>query len=132
LVEVPVAAGEILGRRFPLGGGGYFRLLPWAVIRKQFHKMEDAGRPATVYCHPHEFDPDAFAQLPFRVPLRLRLHQGIGRRAFPGRIEKLLTEFRFGPIRDLIHGHVVKTGSAQRSTLVPPAATYSHPVVNTA
>ena len=118
IMELPVATGEICGRRFPMGGGGYFRLLPWPIISWQIHRMEAAGKSATIYCHPHEFDPDAFNELPLRVPLRIRLHQSLGRRSFARRIENLLTQFSFGPIRDLIRGTVIT--HAERSSISEP------------
>ncbi|MCC7290548.1 MAG: DUF3473 domain-containing protein [Phycisphaerales bacterium] len=102
LIEVPVACGELAGRRVPLGGGGYFRLLPLPFIRRRLMVLEAAGTPAVLYCHPHEFDADALRELPVPIPLATRLHQGLGRRGFPRKIAALLRAFRFGPIRELI------------------------------
>lgn len=102
LIEVPVACGDLLGRRVPLGGGGYFRLLPLPFIRRRLMVLQATGRPAVLYCHPHEFDADALRESPIPIPLATRLHQGLGRRGFPQKIAALLRRFRFGPIRDLI------------------------------
>ena len=33
LLEIPVTTTELFGRKWPGGGGGYFRLLPYAVSR---------------------------------------------------------------------------------------------------
>lgn len=102
LIEVPVACVDWLGRRVPLGGGGYFRLLPLSLIRRRLMVLQATGAPAVLYCHPHEFDADALRESPVPIPLATRLHQGLGRRGFPRKIDALLHEFRFGTIRDLV------------------------------
>ena len=86
----------------PIGGGGYFRLLPLSLIRLGLARLERRGIPAVLYFHPYEFDPDAFAELDLPVPWRTRLHQGLGRQGFAEKVRNLLDEFPFGPIRDLL------------------------------
>jgi polysaccharide deacetylase family protein (PEP-CTERM system associated) len=59
LIELPVTTVEIAGRRVAAGGGGFFRILPfafsnWAVAR--VNNRDD--RPAVFYFHPWEIDPD--------------------------------------------------------------------------
>ncbi len=58
LLEVPVSTVEWGGRRLPCGGGGYFRLYPYALSRwalRRVNRLE--GRPAVFYFHPWELDP---------------------------------------------------------------------------
>jgi polysaccharide deacetylase family protein (PEP-CTERM system associated) len=58
LLEIPVTTARVLGRNLPAGGGGYFRLAPYAVSRwaiERVNRLE--GRPAIFYCHPWEIDP---------------------------------------------------------------------------
>jgi len=102
ITEVPVTVGKTLNRHFPLGGGGYFRLLPSRIIIAQIKRLDKSRTPSILYCHPHEFDPEAFAELPFKVPVTRRIHQGLGRRSFARKLESLLGEFSFGPIGDLL------------------------------
>ncbi len=102
LIEIPVATVRYLGRRFPLGGGGYFRLLPYGAIRMGLNKLRRRGTPAVIYMHPYEFDPEIMHGSGGVVPLRMRLHQGIGRRGFASKIRSLLDEFDFGPMGDLL------------------------------
>ena len=45
------------------------------------------------YCHPYEFDPDEFAHLGHPLPLKTRLHQGLGRRGFERKFRQMLREF---------------------------------------
>jgi polysaccharide deacetylase family protein (PEP-CTERM system associated) len=58
LIELPVTTFELGGRRFAAGGGGFFRLMPyalsnWAVAR--VNRRDE--RPAIFYFHPWEVDP---------------------------------------------------------------------------
>lgn len=45
------------------------------------------------YCHPYEFDPDEFKYLKIPLPLKTRLHQGLGRRGFKNKFRQMLREF---------------------------------------
>jgi polysaccharide deacetylase family protein (PEP-CTERM system associated) len=105
IVEFPVATVRLLGRNWPVGGGGYFRLLPLAVTRAAIAALERRGRPAALYLHPWEFDPGqprqkASAWKSFRHYLNLA-------RTLP-RLEALLRRFRFTTLRSVLedHGHL--------------------------
>ena len=102
LVECPVAAWRIAGRTIPIGGGGYFRLFPYFVIRRGVRQFARQQQPVTIYMHPYEYDPVEFSKLDYPVPWKTRLHQGLGRRRFPGKVDALLADFPFGTMRDMI------------------------------
>ncbi|MCK6551935.1 DUF3473 domain-containing protein [Myxococcota bacterium] len=69
LWEIPPTTIRVLGRNWPVAGGGYLRLLPVrAVARALEHVVEREGLPAFVYVHPWEIDPE--------IP---RWHQGFAR-----------------------------------------------------
>jgi polysaccharide deacetylase family protein (PEP-CTERM system associated) len=93
LVELPVATLKVLGRCYPVAGGGYHRLLPFPLIRWVIEKTVLAGEVFMAYCHPYEFDPDEFAHLGYPLPLKTRLHQGLGRRGFEAKFRQMLREF---------------------------------------
>ncbi len=101
ILEVPVAVWGFGRGRLPVAGGGYFRLFPHSMIRAGLRSIASAGRPAVVYCHPYEFDPDELAGYA-DVSRRLRLTQGAGRRTFATRIRSLLTSFSFGTLADVL------------------------------
>lgn len=101
LVELPIATIDLFGRRWPVAGGGYHRLLPWFIIRWAARRSLRCGEPFVSYCHPYEFDPGEFNSLAFRVPLKTRLHQGLGRGTFQAKFEKLLTGFEVAFACDL-------------------------------
>ena len=102
LVEAPVACFDWLGKRRPVGGGGYFRLWPYWVIRKAWRQLEAVGRPGIVYFHPYEYDPVEMRAYQVTVPLARRIHQGIGRKGFPRKIDNLLRDFRFGAMDEVL------------------------------
>ncbi|MGE1070885.1 DUF3473 domain-containing protein, partial [Pantoea agglomerans] len=59
LVELPVTTAKLGKRTLAAGGGGFFRLLPYGFSRWAIRQVnEQAGRPAIIYFHPWEIDPD--------------------------------------------------------------------------
>ncbi|MBM4017300.1 MAG: DUF3473 domain-containing protein [Planctomycetes bacterium] len=102
IVEAPIACFDCLGGRRPVGGGGYFRLWPYAVIRRAFRQMDRDGRPGVIYFHPYEYDAAEMAVYRGKVPLAMRLHQGLGRRGFARKVNRLMTDFQVGPLRDVL------------------------------
>ncbi|MGM0644766.1 MAG: XrtA system polysaccharide deacetylase [Thermodesulfobacteriota bacterium] len=56
--EIPVSNTRIGGKVIPLGGGGYFRLFPFAVFRKGIKAVLKDSNAFVFYAHPWEFDPD--------------------------------------------------------------------------
>jgi polysaccharide deacetylase family protein (PEP-CTERM system associated) len=56
--EFPPPVWKVLGCAVPVGGGGYFRLYPYALTRRGLRAINAAGRPFAVYLHPWELDPD--------------------------------------------------------------------------
>lgn len=94
LVELPLATLPMLGRRLPVAGGGYHRLLPWPFIRYAIARTIESGESFVAYCHPYEFDSDEFSHLSFSLPWKTHLHQGLGRRGFEVKFRKMLQEFK--------------------------------------
>jgi polysaccharide deacetylase family protein (PEP-CTERM system associated) len=57
LIELPVTTVELAGRRFAAGGGGFFRLLPYALSNWAIGRVNGADqRPAIFYFHPWDID----------------------------------------------------------------------------
>ncbi len=80
LLELPPATWRVLGANLPVGGGGYFRLFPLAVMRRGLAQTLRQGQPpvAMLYFHPWEFDPDQ-ERLPLRRLNRFRTYVGLSR-----------------------------------------------------
>ncbi|MBY0528424.1 MAG: DUF3473 domain-containing protein [Gemmataceae bacterium] len=57
LIEFPPPVWRPFGMRVPVGGGGYFRLYPYALTRWGLRSINQAGQPFAAYLHPWELDP---------------------------------------------------------------------------
>lgn len=95
LAEIPPATIHRLGVTLPAGGGAYFRLLPYGLVRGALREAERRQVPATFYIHPWELDPDQ-PRLDVSLSTRIRHYGGLA--TTESRLRKLLNEFRFAPI----------------------------------
>ena len=111
LCEFPPLTLDWLGRRLPVGGGGYLRLFPLWLLMMGLRQQERRGWPGCVYVHPWEVDPDQPRQRAglwrgFRHYVNLRrtlpkLDRLLQRRTFVG-LEEALDQVRGKlPARDL-------------------------------
>ena len=92
LLEVPITTVQMMGRNLPAGGGGYFRLLPYALSRWMMAKVnQDDGRPALFYFHPWELDPGQPRPEGLGAKARFRHYINIDR--MEGRIAQLARDF---------------------------------------
>lgn len=92
LVELPVTTAKLGQRTLAAGGGGFFRLLPYAFSRWAIRQVnEQAGRPAIIYFHPWEIDPDQ----PRRTdaPLRSRLRHYTNLSVMAPKLRRLTRDF---------------------------------------
>jgi polysaccharide deacetylase family protein (PEP-CTERM system associated) len=105
LVEFPVSTYPLLGRNWPIGGGGYFRLLPGALHRGLFASLERLGRPTATYLHPWEVDPD---QPRVDAPVMKRFRHRVGLGSTLSKLDAFLQRFPSVPMEDLLvaHGHL--------------------------
>lgn len=72
-LEIPVTTAELGSKRLAAGGGGFFRLLPYAFSRWAIRQVNERdNRPAVIYFHPWEIDPDQprVANAPVKSKLR--------------------------------------------------------------
>ena len=94
IAEVPLATVKGVGRRWPVSGGGYARLLPGPILSRLLRKAARQAGPVTVfYCHPYELDPGEFGRTGLDIPWKVRLHQGLGRGRAAGKLRRLLATF---------------------------------------
>jgi polysaccharide deacetylase family protein (PEP-CTERM system associated) len=95
LYEIPPATVRAVGLTLPAGGGAYFRLFPYGVVRRALRDAAAAGTPGTFYLHPWELDPDQ-PRLAVGRLTRIRHYGGLG--GVARKLERLLREFRFTAI----------------------------------
>lgn len=101
ILEAPLATVRAFGRNWPVGGGGYHRLLPGFASR-YFARRVMSDAPFVFYCHPYEFDVFELKEIPVRVPLTVRFHQGAGRRWFDQRFRDFVRCFGGQPMRQML------------------------------
>ena len=108
LIEIPVTTAEWAGRRMAAGGGGFFRILPYAVSHWALRRVnQHDARPALTYFHPWEIDPDQprVANAPLRS--RLRHYSRFG--AMRGKLRRLLGDFAWGRMDALAAREAART-----------------------
>ena len=95
LVEIPVTTAILGGKRVAAGGGGFFRVLPYAFSRwaiRQVNRREE--RPAVFYFHPWEIDPDQPRVGNAPVKSKLRHYTNLDKMA--EKLGELVHEFEWG------------------------------------
>jgi polysaccharide deacetylase family protein (PEP-CTERM system associated) len=112
LLEIPVTTARLLNRNWPAGGGGYFRLMPYALSRSLIRRVNEAeGRSAVFYFHPWELDPGqprvSGTSLKTRFRHYLNLH-----RTEP-RLRSLLRDFRWGRVDRIFLDRTAQARDAQ-------------------
>jgi len=116
IVELPASTVRIGSTNYPIAGGGYFRLFPYAATKWGISRVNTRdGEPVVLYIHPWEVDPDQ-PRLEASRTTRLRHH--VGMNTTMDKLRLVTTDFSFGPISDVLDAR------AQRA--VPSAARLAH------
>jgi polysaccharide deacetylase family protein (PEP-CTERM system associated) len=106
LTEFPIGTVRFLGQNLPIGGGGYFRLLPYDVIQRGIQRVNVRDyQPVMFYLHPWELDPEQ-PRPPMAWHHRFRHYVGVER--VTGKLSQLLAQFRFGTARDVLEAPVCR------------------------
>jgi polysaccharide deacetylase family protein (PEP-CTERM system associated) len=111
LLEIPATTVRLFNRNLPSGGGGYFRLMPYALSRwllKQVNQRDH--KPAIFYFHPWEIDTRQPRVAGISRKTRFRHYVNIGR--MEGRLKQLLLDFKWGRM-DQIFLNPITSGAAQ-------------------
>jgi len=107
LIEFPLSTVRVLGINLPMCGGGYFRLLPYSIIRSALTRINSEKAPAMIYMHPYEFDSQDLAS-PLSgdeslSPKILRITQNFNRARSEIKLRNLLKDFTFSPAAEVLH-----------------------------
>ena len=102
IVEFPLSTYKTGNVNIPVSGGGYFRLIP---LHLYFYFIKQILRkhPFIFYMHPYELNHKEFEEIGFKVPFFTRLHQGIGRKNYSFKIEKLFETFEITTMREVFY-----------------------------
>jgi polysaccharide deacetylase family protein (PEP-CTERM system associated) len=100
LIEVPITTLRMFSRNLPSSGGGYFRLLPYALSRWMLQRVNNRERESAIfYFHPWEIDTGQPRIPGIDNKTRFRHYLNIGR--MEGRLNRLLHDFRWGRMDDI-------------------------------
>jgi len=102
LLEIPVTTAVFAGKRLAAGGGGFFRVLPYAFSRwaiRQVNRQE--RRPAIFYFHPWEIDPGQPRVA--GAPLKSRLRHYTNLELMAPKLRQLIDDFEWGRMDLLAH-----------------------------
>lgn len=103
LLEIPVTTLRMMNRNLPSSGGGYFRLLPYALSRWMLQQVNSGdGASAIFYFHPWEIDAGQPRVAGINAKTRFRHYVNIGR--MERRLEQLLADFRWGRMDEIFLG----------------------------
>ena len=99
IIEFPLTVLRCAGLNIPIAGGFYLRTLPlWFLIRGM--KRVNRDRPAIIYIHPWEL----YSKTPrMNAPLKSRFIAYNGINSTFKKLETLLQEFSFVPVRELLN-----------------------------
>jgi polysaccharide deacetylase family protein (PEP-CTERM system associated) len=119
LLEFPIGTARLLGVNLPIGGGGYFRLSPFALVRLGIQRVNaHEQRPVMVYLHPWELDPDQ-PRPAMAWHHRFRHYVGVHKHA--AKVDRLLAHVRFGTARQVLEMSTQPTASVHQITPAIPA-----------
>ena len=100
LIEFPIGTSRLLGVNLPIGGGGYFRLLPAVLTRRGIQRVNsDEGQSVMFYFHPWELDTN---QPRPPMPWYHRFRHYVGIRRQEAKLSQLLQHFRFSTARKVL------------------------------
>jgi polysaccharide deacetylase family protein (PEP-CTERM system associated) len=100
LIEFPIGTFRLGGVNLPIGGGGYFRLLPGGLVGAGIRRVNTVeGRPVMFYFHPWELDPGQ--PRPAMVWHR-RFRHFVGQHRQEAKLAHLIHTVSFGTAREVL------------------------------
>ncbi|WP_169860500.1 XrtA system polysaccharide deacetylase [Sphingobium yanoikuyae] len=101
LLELPVTTAKLGQRTLAAGGGGFFRLLPYGFSRWAIRQVNgQAQRPAIIYFHPWEIDPDQPRVA--GAPLRSRVRHYTNLTVMAAKLRRLTQDFAWTRVDALV------------------------------
>ena len=104
LLEIPITTLRMFNKNLPSSGGGYFRLLPYAMSRWMLRRVNAQDRESTIfYFHPWEIDTEQPRISDIDARTRFRHYVNIDRNE--AKLKRLLSDFRWGRMDDIFLRH---------------------------
>ncbi|MCC7291084.1 MAG: polysaccharide deacetylase family protein [Phycisphaerales bacterium] len=109
LIELPLATLEWRGRRWPVAGGGYWRVSPLRLLDHVVRRINRESRPVVTYFHPYEFDAHRLSATRAAgwsmETVKRSLTQNLGRASMYRKLDAMLLRYRFVAAEDHLHAH---------------------------
>lgn len=100
LLEIPVTTVQLGSARLPCGGGGFFRLFPYAFSRWALRSVNERdGQPGVFYFHPWEIDPRQPRVAD--APLKSKFRHYLALDRMEARLKRMLADFKWGRMDDV-------------------------------
>ena len=99
LLEIPQSVVEICGKRVSFFGGGYLRISPIFLIKWGISKLQKERRPAVIYIHPREVDPE-HPRLPLKPHRRFKSYVNL--KSTVPKLNWLCENYKFELMRNFV------------------------------
>lgn len=100
ILEIPVTPTTLFNKKMYLFGGGYFRLAPYSAIAAGIEQLNNQEKPALVYLHPREFDPQ-------HPKLKMNAYRSftsyVNLHKTSSKFERMIQDFKFNSIEKIWH-----------------------------
>jgi polysaccharide deacetylase family protein (PEP-CTERM system associated) len=104
LLEIPPTTVCFFARNWPASGGGYFRLMPYAVSRCLLERVNRHDKQSAIfYFHPWEIDHEQ--PRISGIDLKTRFRHYLNLQRTEGRIRRLLDDFHWGRMNAIFLPH---------------------------
>ena len=100
IIEIPIKPFKIFSMRIPFSGGVYFRLFPKSITKMFIKKMNKRGENALIYIHPWELCPE-IPRVDTTFSGKIVTYYGLNKNE--DKLDYILSNFKFYPLRDLIY-----------------------------
>ncbi|PIE36059.1 polysaccharide deacetylase family protein [candidate division KSB3 bacterium] len=102
IVEFPLSTLRFFNTwNFPIAGGGYMRLLPYWFLKAGIRHLNKQHQPGIIYLHPWELDPDQ-PKIP-NISRATKFRHYLNLHHTAEKLRRLICDFDFAPIRDVLH-----------------------------
>ena len=103
IIEIPPTTLRTMGMTLPVGGGGYLRLFPVALVALAIERAARDGQAGMIYLHPWEFDPDQ-PVTPMRRLNRRRHRTNLHKTG--AKLARLLHRYQFVSAENYLENHI--------------------------
>jgi len=100
LREFPLTTYKLLHTDFPVGGGAYFRFIPYGIFKFILNRINRNGKSFIFYLHPWELDKDQ-PRLKVNWNYYIRHYTNLDKTEY--KLKMLLRDFKFQPLNSFLN-----------------------------